>query len=98
MLFDISDITTPILMTSHRSEWHFQLGARLTLRLFKAVELPVCGHDAPTGRGTDLDAHAQERSVDAILTQQGILLKFADLISHRKCGFANPLVGFWLCI
>ena len=93
MFFDIADIGTPILMTPHRLEWHLKLGTRLALRLLQAVELPVRGHDPATGRGTHLDAHAQERGMDALLPKQGILLKFADLVSDLERDFARPLSG-----
>jgi hypothetical protein len=98
VLFDVSHVTTPELMTPHRFKRHIQFGTWLPVRLLKSVELPVRGHDATTRRGADLDAHAQERGMDTVLSQQGILLEFADLVSHRKRRFAYTLVTLWLRI
>src|SRR2546425_5501156 len=50
VFFDISDIGAPILMASHRLEWHLEFGTRLSLMCLQAVELPVRCHDAATGR------------------------------------------------
>src|SRR6266853_759195 len=69
VFFDVSNIGTPEFMTPRGPEWHLKLGAGLTLRFLKAVELPVRGHDPATSRGTDLDAHAQERGMDTVLSQ-----------------------------
>jgi len=57
MFFDVSDIGAPELMATTRAERHLKLGARLTLRFLKSVELPVRCHDTATGRGTHLDPH-----------------------------------------
>ena len=83
-------------MTPHRLEWHLKFGARFSLWLLQTVELPVGCHDPTTGRRADLDALAFECRVDAILTQQGILLKLADLVANLERGFARPLVRLWL--
>src|SRR5712691_6189728 len=98
MLFDIPDVTAPILMAPHRFERHFQLGAPLALWLPKSVELPICGHDAATGCRTHLEPLPQACGMDTIFTQQRILLEFADLVSDLERHFAYPLVGLWLRI
>jgi hypothetical protein len=90
VLFNVSDISTPELMTPHRLEGHVQLRAPLALRFLQAVELPIGCHDTPTGGWTHLDALAQERGMDAVLSQQGVLLKFADLVSDLKRRLARP--------
>ncbi len=91
VLFNVSDISTPELMTPQRLEGHVQLRAPLAFRFLQSVELPIGGHDATTGRGTHLDALAQERGMDAVLSQQGVLLKFTDLVSDLKRRLARPL-------
>ncbi len=98
VVFDVSEITGPILMTPGRLEGHLQLGALLALRFLKPVDLPVRRHDATTRRGTDLDALAQEGGMDTILSQQGILLELADLVADSKRDLAYPFVGLWLRI
>jgi len=85
-------------MTPHRLEGHLQLGVLLALRFLQPADLPVRRHDATARRGADLDALAQERGMDTILSQQGILLELADLVADVKRDFADPLVGLWLRI
>jgi hypothetical protein len=90
MLFNIPEITAPVLVPPRGPEWHLKLSVRLSLGLLKTKELTVRGHDSATSRWADLDSHAQACSMDTVLSQQGILLEFADLVSHRKRRFAYP--------
>src|SRR5436853_3038199 len=82
MLFDVSDISTPELVPPACLKWHLQFRAWCRFRLLlDAIEPAISCHDPATGRRTHLDPHTQKRGVNAILSQQGILLEFADLVS-----------------
>ncbi len=85
-------------MTPHRLEGHHQLRACGVWRFLDAVDLPVGGHDPATGGRTHLNAHAQERRMDAKFPQQGILLELPNLVANLKRRFAHSLVGLWLGI
>ena len=91
MLFNIPDIAGPIFITPRRLKWHLQFRARRTWRGLDPIEMAVRRQDTSTGGGTHLNSHAQERGMDAILAQQGALLEFANLVSHRQRHLAWPL-------
>ena len=98
MLLDIPDIDAPVFMATTGAKRHLQFGAISALRGREAIELTVRRHDAATGRWTDIDSHAQERGMDAKFPQQGILLKFADLVSDCQGRLAWPAPSLGLLL
>src|SRR5258708_9737555 len=94
MLFNVSDISTPELVPPACLKWHLQFRAGCRFRLLLDAIEPTIGCHAPaTGRRTHLDCSTQKRGVNAILSQQGILLEFANLVSQLKCVLAQLLSG-----
>src|SRR5579859_7273608 len=91
MLFDVSGISAPELMTPLGLKWHLKFGTSLplALRFLKSVELAVCGHDPTTRRGADLDSESFERRMDTIFTKPRDCLG----VCESRCGPED-----WLCV
>src|SRR5579883_2371751 len=91
MVFDVTNVHRPKLMTPYGSKRHEFLGFRSGRWLREIIQLTIERHNAPARCWTDGNSQLFQRRVHAKCAQPRILLECANLIHYRKGGFA------WRC-